>query len=71
MVDRLNEFRNFATRCRDQAAESTVPDVRDRHLKLAELLECTVAEIESGDVLRAVLKEVVQSLPTQIDVDDL
>lgn len=71
MTDRLNEFRNFASRCREQAEESTVPEVQDRHLKLAEMLEQTVAEIESGDVLRAVLDEVVLSLPTQMGGDDV
>ena len=71
MTDPLFEFRNLATRCRELAEESNIPEVRERNLKLAEILEQTVAEIESGDVLLAALEEVVRSLPCEPEAEEL
>jgi hypothetical protein len=64
MTDQRAEFRKFAERCRDQAAETTAPDVRDLQLKLADIVEATAAEVESGDALLSALEEAVASLPT-------
>ena len=71
MTDRLNEFRDLAVQCRKLAAESPVQEIRDRNLKLARMLEQSVAEIEDDKALLWTLQEVVLSLPSQLDGDDL
>lgn len=63
MVDQRAEFRKFARHCRDQAEETSAPDVRELQLKLAEIVDATAAEVESGDALLSTLQEAVESLP--------
>lgn len=70
MGTQLAEFRSFAARCRKLAEESPVQEIRDRNLKLARMLEQSVAEIEDGDALLSALQKVVGSLPRQFTSDD-
>ena len=71
MTDRINEFRDLAVQSRKLAAESPIQEIRDRNLKLAEMLDQAAAEIEDGDAFLWTLQEVVLSLPGQLDGDYL